>query len=374
MKKTVLAMAALLAAGVAQADSSVTLYGLVDAGLTFVNNEGGSNNIRMDSGVMNGNRWGLKGREELTDNLAGIFKVEGGFSLDNGNLGQGGRIFGRQAFAGIDIKNVGQVTVGRQYDFMANIGDYSVASNQFGTSYMLESSGLFHNDSGLGSRATGGRVDNSIKFESANMNGLSFGAMIGLGENAKDKKDGRALSAMVGFNGVPNLDMALAYTQVRATSPFVVFNNTTLGIGAIESKTDNFGIGAAYKLPYGGKINGLVTMTSADLKDVVSGNKLKAKANVYEVGYTHQLSNQLSAGVGYQYFDNRTAGFKKNDIHGASVAVDYAFSKRTDAYGVLAFNKSKEANGYYIPVDITGSGASDSKNQVAVRVGLRHRF
>jgi GBP family porin len=371
MKKSIIALAALIVAGAAQAESSVTLYGLVDAGVTFVNNQAGNNNIKMDSGVMNGNRWGLRGREELTSDLAAIFRVESGFSLDNGNSGQGGKLFGRQAFAGLDIKDVGTITFGRQYDFMGDIGDYTIAANQFGSVYTLESTGIFHNDSGLGSRATGGRVDNSVKFQSANLggSGVTAGAMVGLGENAANKKANRVVSAAVGFDGIPNFSSKLAYTQLRDAT-----GNT---------KTQILGLGASYDLGFG-KVNGVFTNNQIS----ASGSSIKLKASVYEVGYTHRITSQLSAGIGYQYFDNRSTaaplGYvagtvaKKLDMHGASIALDYAFSKRTDAYFLTVFNKAKTQNvgntSVRLAPDITGSGASDGNNQVAVRVGLRHRF
>ncbi|MFM2343678.1 MAG: hypothetical protein RLZZ210_286 [Pseudomonadota bacterium] len=375
MKKSIIALAALIVAGAAQAESSVTLYGLVDAGVTFVNNQNGNNNIKMDSGVMNGNRWGLRGREELTSDLAAIFRVESGFSLDNGSSIQGGRLFGRQAFAGLDIKNVGTITFGRQYDFMGDIGDYTIAANQFGGLYTLENSGVFHVDSGLGTRMTGGRVDNSIKFQSANLggSGVTAGAMVGLGENAANKKSNRVVSAAIGFDGIPNFSSKAAYTQLRD-----VTGNT---------KTEIFGLGASYDLGFG-KVNGVLTNT----KIKTSGASTNQQASVYEVGYTHRITSQLSAGLGYQYFDNRstaTSGLfpvgtdaKKLDMHGVSAALDYAFSKRTDAYLLTVLNKAKKQNvnvgGVPVSVglgsDITGSGASDSSNQIAVRVGLRHRF
>ncbi len=381
MKKSIIALAALIVAGAAQAESSVTLYGLIDAGVTFVNNQNGDTNYKMDSGIMNGNRWGLRGREELTSDLAAIFRIESGFNLDNGNSNQGGRLFGRQAFAGLDLKNVGSVTFGRQYDFMGDIGDYAIASEEFGSVYTLESSGVFHTDTGLGDRATGARVDNSVKFQSANLggSGVTAGVMVGLGENAANKKFGRTFSASLGYEGIPNFSTKLAYTQVR---------NNTIAAGAINFningvvtpnvaiptlKTDIWGLGASYDLGFG-KVNGVVTSTKVDL-----GIGTDFKSNVYELGYKHRITPQLSAGVGYQYFDNKTAGLKKADMHGASVALDYAFSKRTDAYFLTVWNKAKTqdlggGNTVSIAPNITNSGASDNKNQAAVRVGLRHRF
>ncbi len=117
MKKTLM-VAALsgVFATAAHAQSSVTLYGLIDAGLTYTNNQGGSHNFKETSGQVNGSRWGLRGAEDLGGGLKAIFTLENGFSIANGTLGQGGREFGRQAFVGLSSAQFGAVTLGRQYD------------------------------------------------------------------------------------------------------------------------------------------------------------------------------------------------------------------------------------------------------------------
>jgi general bacterial porin, GBP family len=109
MKKTlIVAAVAASFATAANAQSSVTLYGLIDAGFTYVNNEVATNTakgsaaaFRMTSGNINGSRWGLRGTEDLGGGMKAIFTLENGFNLNNGTLGQGGRQFGRQAFVGI---------------------------------------------------------------------------------------------------------------------------------------------------------------------------------------------------------------------------------------------------------------------------------
>ena len=121
MKKTQLAAAlggvlAVCAAGAAQAQSNVTLYGVLDGGLSYVSNVGGSKNFGTADGLQSGNRWGLKGSEDLGGGLSAIFTLENGFNLTNGGLGQGSREFGRQAFVGLSSKSFGSLTIGRQYD------------------------------------------------------------------------------------------------------------------------------------------------------------------------------------------------------------------------------------------------------------------
>ena len=102
MKKTLMVAAlAGVFASAAQAQSSVTLYGLIDAGITYTNNQQGHSNWQMTSGQVNGSRFGLRGSEDLGGGLKAIFTLENGFSIANGTLGQNGRLFGRQAFVGL---------------------------------------------------------------------------------------------------------------------------------------------------------------------------------------------------------------------------------------------------------------------------------
>ena len=121
MKKTLM-VAALTGvfATAAHAQSSVTLYGLIDAGITYTNNQHGHSNWQETSGSVNGSRWGLRGSEDLGGGLKAIFTLENGFSIANGTLGQKGREFGRQAFVGLASDQFGAVTLGRQYDSMVD--------------------------------------------------------------------------------------------------------------------------------------------------------------------------------------------------------------------------------------------------------------
>ncbi len=88
---------ALLVAGTAHAQSSITLYGLIDEGLNFTSNAGGHNAYQLKSGDTYGSRWGLKGSEDLGGGYHAIFLLENGFDNNSGTLGQGQRMFGRQA-------------------------------------------------------------------------------------------------------------------------------------------------------------------------------------------------------------------------------------------------------------------------------------
>ena len=100
MKRHAIALGVLgLFSGWAQAQSSVTLYGVVDLAVERV--KGATSLVRLTSGQQQGSRWGLRGVEDLGGGLKASFVLESGFNADAGTSGQGGRLFGRQAFLGL---------------------------------------------------------------------------------------------------------------------------------------------------------------------------------------------------------------------------------------------------------------------------------
>lgn len=101
------------------AQDRVTLYGVIDQGIHFQNNAGPGKKVSFDSlaGIV-GSRWGVTGEENLGGGIKAIFALESGISLGNGQFGQGGTEFGRQAFVGFSSKEYGQFTLGRQYDMI----------------------------------------------------------------------------------------------------------------------------------------------------------------------------------------------------------------------------------------------------------------
>src|SRR6202000_920733 len=122
-----------LIAVAAHAQSSVTLYGLLDAGLAYKSNDavGKGATWRASSNAMSGSRFGLRGTEDLGGGLKAIFTLEGGFDVNNGKLGQGGLMFGRQAYVGL-WSQFGTVTLGRQYDSVVDYVGPLEAGDQWG--------------------------------------------------------------------------------------------------------------------------------------------------------------------------------------------------------------------------------------------------
>src|SRR3954466_5989899 len=98
------------------AQTSVTLYGVLDEGLDYTSNVASKNVYELTSGYASGSRWGMRGVEDLGGGAQAVFQLESGVNLSNGAAGQGGRMFGRKAYVGVQSAQVGAVTLGRQYD------------------------------------------------------------------------------------------------------------------------------------------------------------------------------------------------------------------------------------------------------------------
>lgn len=195
MKKNLVAMAVMAVAGAASAQA--TLYGVIDAGLQY-SDVGGTTKTKMNSGQMNGSRFGLKGSEDLGGGLSAVFQLENGFGIDNATLGQSlatptinagavvgdtsvGRIFGRQAYVGVEGA-FGRLTLGRQYtpgDVVWGIdGAGAQGAGGGGAIYTVFTSNFNQADNFGAARA-----DNSINYSLPAMSGVTGNLMVALDES-----------------------------------------------------------------------------------------------------------------------------------------------------------------------------------------------
>lgn len=187
MKKSLIALAVLAASGAAMAQSSVTLYGVVDiyVGSNEVQVGGiGQRQTVVNSDGVNGNRWGLKGAEDLGGGMKAIFQLESGFTLDNGASAQGGLLFGRQAFVGLE-SGFGTVSVGRHYSAYDNL--HGATSHNY-DAFSFNAARNFVSADNRGTSANGmadytNRLNNSVAYTSPSFGGFSGSVVYGLGEN-----------------------------------------------------------------------------------------------------------------------------------------------------------------------------------------------
>ena len=181
------------------AQSSITLYGLISAGVGYATNQGGKNAWQALSGTNQNPRWGLKGKEDLGQGLSAIFQLENGFNVMTGTAAQNGREFGRLAYVGLADRTYGSLTFGRQYDAIHDyIGPVIIASNGVN---------IGDNDNGYNDI----RVQNSVKYVSPVYYGLKFTALYGF-SNATGFANNSAYSFGLGYERGP-LRWSAVYAQ-----------------------------------------------------------------------------------------------------------------------------------------------------------------
>ncbi|MEC5406336.1 porin [Paraburkholderia sp. MPAMCS5] len=365
-------------AGVAHAQSSVTLYGLIDTGLTYTSNSGGSRNFQQASGVLNGNRWGLRGSEDLGNGLKAVFVLENGFNLSNGKLGQNSREFGRQAFIGLASDQFGTVTLGRQYDSVVDyLGPLALNGTQYGGTL---ASHPYDNDN-LNNSV---RINNAVKFQSVDYAGFKFGALYGFSNAAGSFANSRAYSvgASYAFGG---LKAAAGYLQINGggsstnTSGAVASGDSTF----TAARQRTYGAGLSYA--FGPANVGLVvtqtqlngaTAISSSASGASSGLALaggSARFTNYEVNGRYALTPAVSVSGAYTFTDARLDGVSpKYDQF--TLQTDYALSKRTDVYAEAAYQHVGSTGNSGITADIVGVSASSTSSQVVGTIGIRHRF
>src|SRR5580698_1592585 len=169
MKKSLLALAL---SGVfalsAHAQSSVTLYGVIDTGLVFANNQGGHSSWQETSAATENTVYGLKGSEDLGGGLHAIFKLENGFNLNNGSLFNAGDAFGEQAYVGVQSDQFGTVLLGRQFDTVNDyLGSLSAAGSGYGGNL---SAHPFNNDNLAADSLS---LNNTVKYVSTSYAGVT---------------------------------------------------------------------------------------------------------------------------------------------------------------------------------------------------------
>ncbi len=152
-------------------------------------NPANDNLYHLAAGNIQGSRWGLKGTEDLGGGLKAIFQLENGFDPNNGRLGQGGRLFGRQAYVGLTHDAYGTVTLGRQYDPLVDMVQPLTADNFFGSTFATPGD-IDNNDNSS-------RTSNAIKYVSPVFSGFQVEGMYALGGVAGSTGSARAGSGVL---------------------------------------------------------------------------------------------------------------------------------------------------------------------------------
>jgi GBP family porin len=374
MKKTLIA-AALLAgfAGAAQAETSVTLYGLVDLGLAYQRITGpngtSASKFGMTSGNQNGSRWGLRGTEDLGDGLRAVFTLESGFSANDGTSLQGSRLFGRQSTIGLASDSWGQIDFGRQSN---------IASKYFGTIDPF-GEGFLQAEAGQAFSSTNTqRYDNMVLFQTANYSGLQAGAGYSFNTSSATNAPGfsnnqsqRAITAGVHYINGP-INLTADYDQLNPSSNNASINSSRAREWVVGGSYDFeiVKLALGYSQTHGGWFAGQGT-TPFDNSGLTSANAAlygtnrnvnDFKANSYLVGLTAPIGASSSLFGSWQHASPSSSNLTGDDqtMNTYSVGYTYDLSKRTNLYALASYTHN-----FAFLADV---------NSTLGVVGIRHRF
>ena len=337
----------------ARAQSSVTLYGLLDVGIEYKNHVPSSNKgpqsslVQMQSGNLLGNRWGLKGVEDLGGGVNAIFDIENGFTLNNGLASQAGREFGRNAYVGVTSK-WGTFTLGRQTNFAYDyLSSYDISSQSIYSALTYDSFLL-------------GRMDNSAKYK-VSIAGLTFGTMYSTGYDSTI-----ANGAQVSGASKVGREYELLLNYGTTSSPFsagVVFDQTQgTSIATQSAALQRIVAGAAYNF-------GKATMFAGFRWLNGQRQASASSSHLFWTGLTFDVTPAFFVSAGAYHLQTR------NTHNGPSSGVlyaDYFLSKATDLYALAS--RVWNPVGSVVGLDGAGANTASGASQTGAIIGIRHRF
>ncbi|WP_179402082.1 porin [Burkholderia guangdongensis] len=341
----------------AWAQSSVTLYGSLDAGVAYVNNVGGHTKWSEIQGNTQPDRWGLRGREDLGGGLAAVFQLENGFATNTGALSTANTLFNRAAFVGLSSDTYGTLTLGRQSTLtFDSLGPLS-------TAYLAMSWYAFHPGNIDGLALTGNvPYNNSVKYRSPTFWGITGAAQMALG-NTTNFSNGKSVSASLSYANGP-FKAAAVYSDEHNRSILISqtgiasFQGQNTAAGYLADKVENIGAGASYNFgPV--LVHGLYTRVK------MQSNGFSNTFQSYDAGANVNTSafNTIAGGAATSTLSGkRWTQFELGDI--------YSLSKRTQLYANVLY---EHASGGAQAAFFT-AGTSSSANQVVVLTGIHHSF
>lgn len=376
MKKsafTLTAMSLLGSTSGVLAQNNLTIYGLVNPEINYVSNIAGGRRIALDSGNLQGSRFGFKGTESLGGGLSASFVLETGFGVDTGGIAQGGVAFGRQAWIGLG-GDFGRVSLGRQYDYA-----YSDL-NPLNSIVWIGNAAFGAHGNNL-DRAVGGRVNNSLKWQSPSFGGFSGSVIYGFGEQAGSTANGRSLGLGGKYNNGA-FNVGASYFESNASrsagAPIAVASSDVavcpMGKGEAGDKCiQTFMIASSYKLGQA-TFYGAYSKVKLPLSVVAGTRSFGSTSNssnqILDVGFTYDIGKlKLITSViqsKAEFEGSQTSGRVSQFTLGAN----YYLSKRTDLYTFVTHQRAKNM----LTPGVFGQATGSDRSQSAVQAGVRHTF
>ncbi|VFR70464.1 outer membrane porin protein precursor [plant metagenome] len=342
-----------LAAGAASAETSVTLYGIADVSIRYVNTSDGAtgadgSRVGLANGAISNSRWGLRGSEDLGGGNRAFFRLEQGFNIQDGRASDSGRTFNRLAYLGLDGRELGILTLGRQntviQDLMADHFDPLTVGNYNENSWLPAAMGRVRND-------------NTLRYANT-LGGLAMVASWANGDNWDDRKAGEQMGASLRYT-VGQLGLGVAYQHTRAGTDS-------------SSRQRVWNLSASYQFDsakvFAGYFNG--RDETGWVNAVMGGTTtadLERKDNGYFAGVTWQAGGSWTL-TGAAYYDrskNIVVDGDKGRRYALVGVAEYALSKRTQVYGTVDYNKVSDA---------AGGEISGRSSVVGAALGMRHIF
>jgi predicted porin len=408
MKKSLVAVAGALVCLGAQAQDSVTIYGLADIGLTSVSGYAQGRVTSLSSGIMEGSRWGLRGNEDLGGGYRALFTLESRAEIDTGSIGNRPssgnqipdrfttglpaavatvltssaigpslgvnhvpatqRLFDRQAFVGL-VTPIGGFLAGRQYTpaFEA-FATFDTMNSQSS----LSAAQIVSIPAGLDIR-----TDNALQYRIV-AGGISAAAMYALGE---DKTATASGSSLLGINTIYKAgaySVGFGYNAKKNSAGDASLKTTVLGasgnmgaftLSGMYARIQEPNSGSAPALSAGLALGGVPAPVIANILD-----RLKQDADVMHIGLRYDLGASGTVTVAYNRLNDKRGS--NADVQSYGLAYTYPLSKRTNLNFVLTqVNNSANAqvapggNGYL--GGVTKSAGTDSNS---LSFGMRHSF
>ena len=344
-KKNLIAVAALATLAVsAQAQSSVTLYGNVDAGLAYVKTKTGSvsnSQNLVESSILTESFFGLKGQEDL-GGLKAVFKLESSIAVDTGAaVGGAAGFWDKNAYVGV-AGDFGTVKLGRQESLFKT---EAAAFDAFGVSGTLAVSQLFINKAGA--TALGGSWQNAVGYTSPSLSGLTLSAQ-------HSAREGNAVSGANAVNGGATaiganytagaLGLSAVYGDVRST-------NATLA----ATQQQAWLLGASYDF---GVVKAFAQYGQNKAENAAGAETGKDK--FYQLGAVVPVTQAGAVHAAYGQIKNDNGAAADTESRKFSLAYHHTLSKRTGVYAGVAYTKAEV-------------GSAETKT-TTIAAGLRHAF
>lgn len=410
MKKTLAAVAVLGAfAGTALA-ADVTLYGKIDGGLNYQHvskdaqdaktghvSSSNSDSFEARSGQNSGSRFGLKGTEQISDGLTVGFQLENGFDSDTGKLGQGDRIFGREARVYVTT-DFGEIGFGRMGGIDSGLGSYDLVGDAsvFGTGWGDKTGAM-----SLFFKGKSDRYDNMITYKSPEFVGLTLIAQASLMRDSKaDGDEGTHLAdryyaiglgadygaltgaltfSMQDYAGVADRFTTLNKTPVTKDNSNDSDGYTVTGFGSYDFGVTKVSLGAQYfdnVAQKRGSLSGTWTGATATTEEGWKYGDVDFGLTGYGVmlgAITPVAGGSLYTSLGYADYEASDLPAASEDdkadykVYGVGVGYQYPLSKRTYVYTAASYTHQTSNAGKATSKDL-------DTDTTEVMAGLVHNF